>query len=254
MATWVLLRGLMRDSRHWYGFDAQLRDEGIDVLTPDATGNGTLASKPSHLTIGNYTDDIWQQIDKGLNDNPEFSRELVIIGVSMGGMIALEMARQRHKQVRHVVLINSSAGNLSPWYQRFQLRPLINSIWHRHKAANLSFIESCVLNYTTVTKADDESVISDWGNMRSQLHTSIINGARQIYAAARYQCTWFGHCRVSVIGANQDKLANPKCSKALAEFYHTPLLQVEQCGHDATLDHPDQIRQLIQDTISESAS
>ncbi|MBQ4891535.1 alpha/beta hydrolase [Shewanella sp. MMG014] len=252
MATWVLLRGLMRDSRHWYGFDTQLRQAGINLLTPDATGNGELADRNSPLNIRDYCDDIWHQIDKGLAKNPDYSRELVVVGVSMGGMIALEMARQRHKQVRHAVLINSSAANLSPWYQRFQLMPLVNAIWHRHKAKELSFVESCVLNYTTVTKAHDEKVIKDWGNMRSQLHSRVLNGARQIYAAARYQCSWFGHCKVSIIVANQEKLANPKCSEALAKFYHTELLRVDHCGHDASLDQPEQIQQLIEMALSRS--
>ena len=249
MATWVLLRGLMRDKRHWYGFDEQLRLSGIDVITPDASGNGELANCASPLSVGNYCQDIWTQIDETLKSNPTYAPQLVIIGVSMGGMIALEMARQRHQQVKHVVLINSSAGNLSPWYQRLQLKPLFDAFWHRHKRKGLSVLEASTLNYTTVTKGHDETVISDWGEMRKQSHTSVLNGLRQIFAAARYQCSWLSHCPVSVIVANQDKLANPKCSAALATFYHTNLLEVEQCGHDATLDRPEQLQHLIEQVI-----
>ncbi|GIU50781.1 alpha/beta fold hydrolase [Shewanella sp. KT0246] len=253
MATWVLLRGLMRDKRHWYGFDEQLRQAGIDVITPDACGNGVLLGQASPLTIGNYCQDIWNQIDTELVEKQHYDSQLVIVGVSMGGMIAIEMARQRQHQVRHVVLINSSAGNLSPWYQRFQLKPLLKSIWQRHKAANLSLVESSVLSYTTMTKGHDETVIRDWGKMRDEKHTSIINGARQIIAAARYHCSSTHAIPVSVICANEDKLANPQCSEALAKFYQTQLFRVGHCGHDATLDQPEQIQQLIEDAIMSEA-
>ncbi|WP_144213074.1 alpha/beta fold hydrolase [Shewanella donghaensis] len=258
MTTWVLLRGLMRDSRHWYGFDDLIKEHGIEVLTPDVTGNGTLGDLTSPLTIEEYADDVWRQIDAQVCEDTQCS----LIGVSMGGMLALEMAKQRPQKINQVVMINSSAGNVSPWYQRFQVIPLIKAIgranWRiildklrlsrkgRLQRAHLNFVESCTLNYTTMFKGTDELVLADWSLMRRENHTSIVNGARQLLAAAKFSCPKNIAAEVFIIAANQDNLANPKCSEALASFYQTKLMRVENGGHDVTLDQPEYVLSLLQ--------
>ena len=47
MTTLVLLRGLMRDSRHWYGFDLRLAQQAVNVISVDLPGNGLLVNQPS---------------------------------------------------------------------------------------------------------------------------------------------------------------------------------------------------------------
>ncbi|WP_139152059.1 alpha/beta fold hydrolase, partial [Vibrio cholerae] len=104
MTTWVLLRGLMRDKRHWNGFDQRLRQRGGTVFTPDLPGNGLLSHQKSPLSIAKYAQAVWQQLDENLQGQPFY-----LLGLSMGGMLAMEMAQQRPWQVKHVFVLNSSA-------------------------------------------------------------------------------------------------------------------------------------------------
>lgn len=53
MSTWILLRGLTRESRHWGDFPELLRAEitGARVIALDLPGNGDLNAMTSPATI-----------------------------------------------------------------------------------------------------------------------------------------------------------------------------------------------------------
>tara|TARA_R110000851_G_scaffold44749_4_gene109875 strand:- start:32866 stop:33660 length:795 start_codon:yes stop_codon:yes gene_type:complete len=264
MTTLVLLRGLMRDSRHWNGFDQRLSQQAVNVISVDLPGNGVLVNQVSPGKMQDYCDAVWQQIDAALlkQGTPPSQVNLVLVGLSMGGMLALTMAAQCRSRVQHVVLINSSAANLSPWYKRFQCWGLMMSlvaVFTRALHASLSnkvgndkshWLEATVLDFTSRHLGQNIEVINAWSLLRLQCHTSFINGLRQLYASARFHSPVLQGTCVSVIVANQDRLANPKCSEQLALFYQTQLLKIDDCGHDASLDQPQQLQQLLLKIIS----
>ncbi|MBB1440409.1 alpha/beta hydrolase [Shewanella sp. SG41-4] len=263
MTTLVLLRGLMRDSRHWYGFDQRLAQHSVNVISVDLPGNGLLVNQPSPGKMQDYCDAVWQQIDAALLKHGMLPSQvkLVLVGLSMGGMLALAMAAQCRSRVQHVVLINSSAANLSAWYKRFQCFGLMTSlvvVFARALRASLSnqvdndkshWLEATVLDFTSRHLGQSLEVINAWSILRLQCHTSFINGLRQLYASARFHSPELNDIPVSVIVANQDKLAHPKCSEQLAVFYQTQLHKIDDCGHDASLDQPQQLQQLLLDII-----
>ncbi|QDE32344.1 alpha/beta fold hydrolase [Shewanella polaris] len=262
MTTWVLLRGLMRDSRHWYGFDRLIQQQGINLICVDLPGNGRLAQQASPLSIDQYCDSVWQQIDAAMLESPELNSPLMLVGLSMGGMLALQMAAHRPQSVKQVVVINSSAANISTWYRRFQLAPLlvcsVKALWgamgdlmsdlrgnNPHKS-HVHIIESIVLKYTSRNQCNNIEVLQAWSVMRQQQHTSFSSGLRQLYACAGFNCPILPRIAVSVIVANQDQLAHPKCSDNLAVFYQTQLHKIDNCGHDASLDQPKELLELLQ--------
>ncbi|UAL44475.1 alpha/beta hydrolase [Shewanella inventionis] len=267
MTTIVLLRGLMRDSRHWYGFDERLSQRAatslFNVICVDLPGNGTLAEQKSPMVLQDYCAAVWQQIDAALiaQNKPLEHSPLLLVGLSMGGMLALTLAAQYPERIKQVVLINSSAANLSPWYQRFQVggllaalvKVLTNAIQNRvsgsHPQKPYHWLEATVLRFTSQQSAIHPQVITAWSKLRQQCHTSFGNGLRQLYASARFKCPKLTGVRVVVVVSNQDKLAHPKCSEQLALFYRTQLHKLEDCGHDASLDKPQQLQQLLIDTL-----
>jgi pimeloyl-ACP methyl ester carboxylesterase len=262
MTTLVLLRGLMRDSRHWNGFDQRLSQQAVNVISVDLPGNGVLVNQVSPGKMQDYCDAVWQQIDAALlkQGTPPSQVNLVLVGLSMGGMLALTMAAQRRSRVQQVVLINSSAANLSPWYYRFQCWGLMMSLAHallsvvpgHHQGGTDRghWLEATVLDFTSRHLGQNIEVINAWSVLRLQSHTSFINGLRQLYASARFHSPVLQGTCVSVIVANQDRLANPKCSEQLALFYQTQLHKIDDCGHDASLDQPQQLQQLLLKIIS----
>ncbi|GGP79308.1 alpha/beta fold hydrolase [Shewanella ulleungensis] len=264
MTTLVLLRGLMRDSRHWYGFDQDLAQRDINVISVDLPGNGTLVNQTSPTCMQDYSNAVWQQIDDALLKQGKVPCQIkvVLVGLSMGGMLALTMAAQRPARIEHVVLINSSATNLSPWYYRFQLWGLLASLYtvstrvlrvylSNCDASNKhDWLEAIVLAFTSKHFGQNIEVITAWSLLRLQCHTSLVNGLRQLYACARFHSPAIHTVPVSVIVANQDKLAHPKCSEKLALFYQTQLYKIDDCGHDVSLDKPEQLQRLLINIIS----
>jgi len=265
MTTWVLLRGLMRDSRHWYGFDQYVSQQKLNIITVDLPGNGVLVDQISPMLMKQYCAAVWRQIDAALlkGSAPASQGKVVLVGLSMGGMLALTMAKSCPARVQHVVVINCSAGNLSPWYHRFQcfsllavltqtlLTTMLSLIPHYRKMekSHGHWLETVVLSWTS--RHYDCDVVNAWSQLRLQCHTSLINSLRQLYACARFCCPSLADVPVSVIVANQDRLVNPKCSEQLAVFYQTHIHKIDDCGHDASLDQPQLLLQLLLQLLPE---
>ncbi len=122
--TWVLIRGLMRDKRHWQAFADNLLAAGFRVELIDLPGNGDRVADTSPWDIQDYADFV---ADELLRRKVGKCR---ILAISMGAMVAMTLAgkndteagRQKGFQLEGLLLLNSSAADLSPWYQRFRLQ------------------------------------------------------------------------------------------------------------------------------------
>src|SRR5687768_6820716 len=88
--TWVLLRGLVREQRHWEGFDDLVRARfGARVLTPDLPGNGARHKEPSPLSIGATVDVLRAELrDEGVTG------KVFVVAQSLGGMVTIEWMRR----------------------------------------------------------------------------------------------------------------------------------------------------------------
>lgn len=245
MTTWVLLRGLMRDKRHWNGFDQRLRQRGCTVFTPDLPGNGLLNHQKSPLSIAKYAQAVWQQLDETLKGQPFY-----LLGLSMGGMLAMEMAQQRPWQVTHVFVLNSSAANLSPWYHRFNLFNVFAAFVKRCRGHQLHPIESTIVRLTSYRHRRDTTLIARWSEYRKQTSPAFFNACRQLYAAFRYRCPASLAIPVSILCGDRDALVTLQSSKALAAHFKVELIVLAYCGHDITIDAPAKLVHYLSDILS----
>ena len=118
MTTWVLLRGLMREARHWGEFPLQFQN-GVDagnVVTLDFPGNGSLHTQTSPDTVAEMANHCRTQL-KQLGYEPPYR----VLALSLGAMVAVEWSRQYPAEVESMVLINTSLAPYNPFYHR--LRP-----------------------------------------------------------------------------------------------------------------------------------
>ncbi|WP_108946716.1 alpha/beta fold hydrolase [Shewanella halifaxensis] len=168
MAAIVMYRGLMRDKRHWEGFQDHLQNKlsgRHQVYAFDTLGNGELNKEASPLQIGGYLPTLAEQLSQ------IEQKQIYLLGLSMGGMLLLELAAWLQlgrndsdlqvakgqgssfqadklklsqdqakvlalltdKQFCGIAVINASAANLSPWYARFQLKQLLTGFSQRLK-------------------------------------------------------------------------------------------------------------------------
>jgi len=95
----VCLPGLTRNSKDFHSLAEHL-GEDWRVLCPDFRGRGQSQwdPKPSHYNVGYYVRDTWRLLDE------LEVKQCVIIGTSLGGLVAMNMAGQQPSRLRGIVL------------------------------------------------------------------------------------------------------------------------------------------------------
>ena len=104
----LCLPGLTRNSRDFDDLATHLATTRR-VLTPDLRGRGNSARDPEwrNYNPATYTGDIWKLLDSLDVDS------VIIIGTSLGGIIAMGMAMQKPTRVRGVVM-NDIGPEIAP--------------------------------------------------------------------------------------------------------------------------------------------
>ncbi|MDM0109018.1 alpha/beta hydrolase [Variovorax sp. J22R24] len=234
MSTWVLLRGLTRESGHWGAFPDMLRARlpGARVLTIDLPGNGRMNQVQSLASIEATMRNCRLQMAAS-GHAPPFH----LLAMSLGAMVAVEWACRHPEELAGCVLINTSLRPFSRWYQR--LRPA-------NYAALLAVVagmktnrqrEQTILRLTSRRFGPDAGVIDDWTALREAHPVSGANALRQLLAAARYRApTDAPSVPLLVLASRSDALVNVQCSRQLARQWHTAILEHPGAGHDLPLD------------------
>ena len=98
----VLLHGLGSCGGDW-AFQVPALEQDVRTILPDLRGSGRSAHPPGPYSIAGFADDTWALLDHlGV-------AEADVVGFSLGGAVALEMALQRPGRVPRLVTINSLA-------------------------------------------------------------------------------------------------------------------------------------------------
>ncbi|CAN5471907.1 alpha/beta hydrolase [soil metagenome] len=238
MSTWVLLRGLTRESGHWAGFDAQLVDrlkafdDDLRVVALDLPGNGSAHHRKSPARIGAMTDDCRAQL-QALGLPPPYR----LVAMSMGAMVAVDWATRHAASVAGCVLINTSLRGIAPWHWR--LRPANVPALLRVALMPLPAAakEAIILALTSHNAAAAQAVLGAWTGLRMQHPVSRLNALRQLLAAARYRAPPLAPAvRLLVLASRQDALVDSRCSQRLAEQWRATIQWHPWAGHDLTLD------------------
>lgn len=235
MTTWVLLRGLAREARHWGGFGAELQRQlpGREVVVaPDLPGNGALWRERSPARVDAMVDAARREL-ASLPHKPPY----VLVALSLGGMVALRWAAQERRKVRGCVLINTSLGGHSPFWQRLRpgaYLPLARILLSRHALDR----ESRVLRLTS-NAPPQEATARLWARYADEAPVQRTNALRQLTAAARHRPVAERPAVPTLLLASEhDRLVSSACSRALAAAWDAPLAVHPSAGHDLPLDDP----------------
>jgi 3-oxoadipate enol-lactonase len=96
----VLLHGLGSSGDDW-AFQVGPLAQAFQLLVPDLRGCGGSPESADACSIAGFADDVWRVLDgRGIS-------RAALVGFSMGGAVALEMAVQRPQATARLVLINS---------------------------------------------------------------------------------------------------------------------------------------------------
>lgn len=232
-STWLLVRGLCRQQRHWEDFPKQLAQAlNARVLCSDILGTGTewQVTTPCSIT------QIMLQLRKQFRQqHPDVSYPIRLLGISMGGMICTEWARCFPNEVQCMVFINTSFKQFSPLYQRLKLNkiPTLIDILRSPPLQQ----EQSILVMTSHTQHNNIVLSQRWSRYAEQQPVSRQNALRQLYAASRFKPpTQPPIASILLLASTQDQLVDVRCSNAIATKWRCPLHYHPTAGHDLPLD------------------
>lgn len=241
---WVLLRGLVRQQKHWEQFPARFAEAFPEarVHTLDLPGNGVLCDRPSPLTVREMMESARQQLQVRGMTGP-----VNLLAISLGGMVAIEWMHRHRQQVASAVIINSSLRDAGTLFDRLQPAnyPAIlkNLLLQRDPYSR----EKLILDISSNLYPHKAALARKWTEYATTHPTSRRNALRQLLAAARYAAPRRRpHDRVLVLNSARDRLVNPVCSERMARRWDWPLRTHSHAGHDLPLDDGPWILQQIQ--------
>ena len=99
----VLLHPFPFDSRIWLEVQEKLMEQGYVVLAPNFRGCGKAELGDSQPDLDLLGKDIWNLLDMQGFSNP------IVIGISLGGYVAMSMLRQRPDAISGLGLVDTKA-------------------------------------------------------------------------------------------------------------------------------------------------
>lgn len=250
MSRWILLRGLMREQRHWGAFPAQLAQAlpGAQIVTPDLPGNGVRHAQRSPTRVAQMVDSLRHELQaRGMA--PPYH----VLALSLGGMAAVHWASQYPQELARCVLINTSMRPYSPFYQRLRWQNY-PTILQQLLTGGVAQQEAMILRLTSTLGGDAgrAALLQRWIAYQREYPVTQANALRQLLAAARFRAPATRPAPPTLILASQgDRLVDHRCSLRLAAAWDSPYRLHPSAGHDLPLDDGPWVAQAIADWLAE---
>ena len=236
MTSWILLRGLMREQRHWGDFPARLAQALPDaqIVTPDLPGNGTRHAERSATRVADMVEACRRDLRaRGLR--PPYA----LLALSLGGMVAVEWASRYPGEIERCVLINTSMRPYSRFHQRLR--------WQNYPAVlaqlargGIERQERLILRLTSNgggVQQERGTLLARWTAYQREYPVSRPNVLRQLASAARYRAPFERPpVPLLILASASDRLVDHRCSQRLAAAWNAPLSLHPGAGHDLPLD------------------
>lgn len=248
MTSWIFLRGLTRESRHWGDLPQRWAACGLgQPLTIDLPGNGVACHMPAPATVRGIVQAV-RATALASGEGP-----WRILAMSLGAMVATDWAQSSPADIDGLVLVNTSMRPFSGVTER--LRPqnwaaLLGMVHHWDDRARC---ERTVHRLTCERLDTRDADLARWVEIGQTAPVSRQAALRQLTAAATFRAQRTPPaCPTLIVSSDADKLVNPRCSDRLANAWYAPHVGHARhpwAGHD--LPHDD--AQWLCDTVRASA-
>lgn len=235
----VLLRGLMREQRHWGRLLTLLKKRlSRPIICIDIPGNGQHFKEMSPDTVEEMTSWVVSELER-----ENVSGSIDILSISMGGMIATDMMVRHPTRVNSAVLINSSMKPYSPFYHRLKA-----SIYPKVIKALFSDTEQrekCILSMTSNRHCENHLIQKEWIDWQKECPVRKENVLRQLKAAADFKCVQQPEQPILLLSSVHDQMVNHQCSVALSHAWQVDMHAHHTAGHDIPLDDPEWVLEQV---------
>ena len=247
MSTWIFLRGLTRESRHWGDFQAIFRAaiHDCDIVTLDLPGNGILNGQRSPTSVAAMAEHCRAEL---------LAREIrppyYLLAMSLGAMVAVNWADSHPQELAGCVCINTSLRPYNPFYQRLRPRNYAALLRLALPCGGAAVREQIVLRMTCNMAGPHAKVLEAWNAWRNERPVTPANALRQLWAAIRYQAPQRKPAvPLLILASTADQLVNPCCSRRLAHRWQTAYAEHPHAGHDLPLDDGTWVAQQVNEWL-----
>lgn len=233
--SWILLRGLTREARHWGTFVSQFEAQlaPAQVIALDLPGNGQFYQHTSPLNVHGMVTFARQQL-LTQDIRPPYH----LMAMSLGAMVAIDWAQRYPQEIERLVLINTSMRPFSTITQRLRPHNWMALLALAARWNDMDYTERCIHRLTCNQLDQRTADLKAWHQIRRSAPVSSVNALRQLAAASRFACVvQTPRCPVLVLSSDADRLVNPQCSTLLAVAWQATHHSHPWAGHD--LPHDD---------------
>jgi pimeloyl-ACP methyl ester carboxylesterase len=233
---WVFLRGLVREQRHWGSFLESFASRHAlapaELCPLDFPGIGTETARAFPASMQQLVADLRRRTHLG-------ARERVgIFSMSLGSMCALEWASNFPDEVAGVVLVNTSAADISKIRERLSWVAL-KAFAQVLKISDPYERESVILSLTSNLHREDSRLATQWAHFAPRKSELVALATKQLWVAARFRAPPHLDVPALILSSVSDRLASPHCSARLARRYGVENHVHLEAGHDVVLDDPE---------------
>lgn len=206
------------------------------VIAYDHRGHGESEKPDQDYTIAGFADDL-----SALIGHLELNRP-VLIGHSMGGVVAFHLARRDPGITRGLVLVDSNIAPL-PEASKGIVGPMLMGLQSPdYKNVTRGFAEFAFFNERTDPRLKEELVEGMLQTPQKVIHTAIASLFEEM---SREGCA----VPVPTLMLRASSLANP--AEELIERYPGIVVKEIEGAHFLQLEHPDEVNAAIRGFISE---
>jgi pimeloyl-ACP methyl ester carboxylesterase len=232
----LLLHGLGATGASWHFQFPALTDAGFRVIAPDARGFGQ-SSYPGKLSIAAMAQDFARVIES-LNVAPAH-----VVGISMGGTLALQLALDYPHLVNKLVLVNTFA--------HLQVRGISELAYY---ALRLGLVHTLGLPVQARTVIKRIFPKPDQAELRRALYDQILQANPSAYRAVMRAFTSFNvmnrlntlRAPTLVVTGDADTTVRLENQFALAQGIPGSRHEIIRgAGHAVTVDSPDAFNQIL---------
>ncbi|MBX3588888.1 MAG: alpha/beta fold hydrolase [Ramlibacter sp.] len=177
---------------------------------------------------------------------------LILCGASMGGIIAMEMARQAPQRIQALALLGTNARPETPDMRALReaaialfdqgrvrevIEPNVALAFHPAQAANPALVQGYL-----------DFVLAAGGERLIRQNRAIMDRLDARPHLPRLRCP------VLVMCGEADQLTPPECSREIASLVPgAEYVEVPRCGHMLTMERPDLVNARLRDWLARVA-
>ncbi len=232
----ILLRGLVREKRHWGDFPERLKQHlpHVRILTPEIPGVGKFVDRVSPDTMDEMIHFMRKDIEPELRDSDN-----VIVAMSLGGMLAKRWSELYPQDFKQMILVNTSFAGITPLFKRLQPMTLLKFV-KIFLTPTVEGREKSIVRLTSARKDKHHHVAKSWIEIQNDAPVSRKSFVNQIKAAMNFKpskerptpaLTW--------LAAKGDRLCHYESSVRLQKLWGGNLKLHPTAGHDLSIDDPD---------------